>query len=145
MLALMKAGIASEMFGPLFKELFSAKNGSCFVPIQHNDMLETIDCLRQSRGVIVMAHPSVYGSITSLDDLIKAGIHGIELNHPRNTPQDRAVIREAAQQHGLLLTGGTDFHGYFAERDRLMALGSYAADDEQLERLLEKSEQLWQA
>lgn len=144
MLALMKSGYASEMFGELFKELFSAKSGSCFVPIKHNDVFETVDCLKQSGGVIVMAHPSVYGSIASLQDLIKAGIHGVEINHPRNKPQDIAVLREAAEQHHLLLTGGTDFHGYFAERSRFSKLGAYTADDTQLAALLEKSAELWQ-
>ena len=144
MLALMKAGCADEMFGDLFKALFSAKHGSCFVPIQHNDMLETVDVLHQSGGVIVLAHPSVYGSIASLEDLIKVGIHGVEINHPRNKPQDIAVLQEAVNRHGLLVTGGTDFHGYFAERNRFSPLGQYTASDEQLERLLEKSAALWQ-
>ncbi len=143
MLALMKAGFAGEIFGPLFKELFSSNGGSCFVPINHNDVFETMDYLRQSGGVIVMAHPSVYGSIASLEDLIKAGIHGVEINHPRNKPQDIAVLRQAAEQHNLLVTGGTDFHGYFSEHDRLKVLGSYTTDDEQLEKLLEKSAELW--
>lgn len=144
MLALMKAGYTTEIFGSLFKELFSAKNGSCSVPIKYNDVLETIDVLQQSGGVIVMAHPSVYGSIASLEDLIKAGIHGVEINHPSNKPQDIAILREAAAQHGLLVTGGTDFHGYFAQPRRLSVLGTYTTSDEQLERLWEKSAELWQ-
>lgn len=144
MLALMKAGFADEMFGSLFKELFNSKNGSCFVPIKHNDMFETMDYLKQSKGVIIMAHPSVYGSISSLEDMIKAGIHGVEINHPRNKPDDITALYQAAERHNLLVTGGTDFHGYFAEHDRMNVLGTYTASDEQLEKLLEKSAKLWQ-
>ena len=143
MLALMKAGYASEMFGDLFRELFHSRTGRCCVPVLHNDMLDTMDCLRQSGGVIVMAHPSVYGSIASLEDLIKAGIHGVEISHPCNKPEDVAVLRQAAAAHGLLTTGGTDFHGYFAERSRLLPLGSYTATDDELNCLLERSAQLW--
>lgn len=142
MLALMKAGYTNEMFGPLFKQLFSSKTGSCFVPIKHPDVFEAMKYLRESGGVIVMAHPSVYGSIASMEDLIKAGIHGIELNHPRNKPEDMKIISQAAEAHGLLLTGGTDFHGYFTHISRVRPLGSYTASDEQLNALLEKSAQL---
>lgn len=142
MLALMKAGYASEMFGDVFNQLFNSKTGSCFVSINHNDVFETMSCLRESGGVIVMAHPSVYGSIASLEDLIKAGIHGIELNHPRNKPEDKKIISQAAENHNLLLTGGTDFHGYFSNQSRIKPLGTCTASDEQLCTLLEKSAQL---
>ena len=46
MLALMKAGYAKEIFCPLFRQLFSAKGGSCFVPIAHNDMMDTVRYLK---------------------------------------------------------------------------------------------------
>ena len=143
MLALMKAGYASEMYGTLYRSLFHAKTGSCFVPFEDNDALEAVKVLRETGGVIVLAHPTVYGSIASLDDLIGAGIHGIELHHPDNTPEHKAAIAQAAQQHGLLLTGGTDFHGFFTETGRLKPLGTCTASDEQLAALLEKSAQLW--
>lgn len=143
MLALMKAGYAGEIFGELFKELFDSQNGSCYVPINHMDVFEVINSLRESGGVIVMAHPSVYRSIASLEDLIKAGIHGIELNHPRNNSEDKKIILQAAEQNALLLTGGTDFHGYFTPDNRRKPLGTCTASDEQLNALLQKSEQLW--
>ncbi len=134
MLALMKAGLAKEMYGELYRRLFNPKDGSCFVAVKQTDSLEAMRYLRESGGVIVLAHPSVYGSIAALDDLIKAGIHGIELNHPRNTPEHMQIIRQAAERHGLLLTGGTDFHGYFCESDRCLTLGSFTTTDEMIER-----------
>lgn len=143
MLALMKAGYTGDMFGDLFRNLFDSKTGSCYVPINHTDMFEVINCLRESGGVIVMAHPSVYGSIASLEDLIKAGIHGIEFYHPRNKPDDKKIIMQVAEQNGLLLTGGTDFHGYFTPSSSVNPLGTCTSSDEQLNDLLQKSEQLW--
>lgn len=137
MLALMKAGYASEMYGELYKKLFSRKDGICFVKPHQPDSLRAMNYLRESGGVIVMAHPSVYGSISSLDDLIRAGIHGIELNHPRNKPEHRPIIMQAAQQHGLLLTGGTDFHGCFCESKECYPLGSFTTSDEMLQRLIQ--------
>ena len=144
MLALMKAGYTDEMFGDLYRQLFSVKDGSCFVSVAYPDALEAMRCLRESGGVIVLAHPSVYGSIASLDDLIRAGLHGVELYHPRNTSEHQKMLLEAAAEHGLLLTGGTDFHGCFAEKSRLLPLGTCTASDEQFEVLMEKSARLWQ-
>lgn len=143
MLALMKAGYTREIFGPLFHELFSSRGGSCFVPIIHNDMMDTMRYLKESGGVIVLAHPSVYGSIASLGDLLEAGIHGVELHHPRNKPQDIALLQRTAAERGLLTTGGTDFHGCFSEADRLLPLGSYGADETEVAALLATSEALW--
>lgn len=140
--ALMKAGYTCEMYGDLYRRLFNRKNGICYVPVRQVDSLEAMRYLRESGGVIVMAHPSVYGSIGTLGDLIKAGIHGIELFHPRNTPEDMETIRQAAADNGLLLTGGTDFHGYFAEADRLNPLGAFTATDEMLARFDELSASL---
>ena len=142
LLALMKAGFATEMYGELYHRLFNRRDGLCYVPVEQVDSLEAMDYLRQSGGVIVMAHPSVYGSISTMDDLIRAGIHGIELNHPRNTPSDKKIIRAAAAEHNLILTGGTDFHGYFAEADRLNPLGTCTTSNQMLLRLDEISAKL---
>ncbi len=142
LLALMKAGYASEMYGELYHKLFNRRNGTCAVPVEQVDSLEAMEYLRQSGGVIIMAHPSVYGSIDTLDDLIRAGIHGIELHHPRNTPEHMKVIRQAAAEHKLLLTGGTDFHGYFVEENRRNPLGAFTTTDEMLRRLDELSAKL---
>lgn len=141
-LALMKAGYSSEMYGDLYRTLFNRRTGSCHVPVRQVDSLEAMKYLRESGGVIVMAHPSVYNSITTMSDLIHAGIHGIEIHHPRNTQEHKAIIRQAAADNGLLLTGGTDFHGYFAEEIQRHPLGSFTASDEMLARFDELSERL---
>ena len=141
-LALMKAGYTTEMYGELYKKLFNRRTGSCYVPVNQVDSLEAMSYLRESGGVIVMAHPSVYNSITTMSDLIRAGIHGVELYHPRNTQEHMTMIRQAASDHGLLLTGGTDFHGYFAEEIQRHPLGSFTATDEMLARFDELSAKL---
>ena len=58
------------------------------------------------------------------------------------TAEDMATIRQAAADHGLLLTGGTDFHGYFSEEVQRHPLGSYTASDEMLARFDELSAKL---
>lgn len=141
-LALMKAGYTNEMYGTLYHKLFNRRTGTCYVPVNQVDSLEAMSYLRESGGVIVMAHPSVYNSITTMSDLIRAGIHGIELYHPRNTQEHMAIIRQSAADHGLLLTGGTDFHGYFTEEIQRHPLGAFTTTDEMLARFDELSAKL---
>ena len=40
-----------------------------------------------------------------------AGIKGIELVHPSNTPEDMNYIKLYAEENGLFVTGGSDCHG----------------------------------
>lgn len=41
-------------------------------------------------------------------------IDGIEVYHPRNTREDQQELLTLCRQNGLLITGGTDFHGSYA-------------------------------
>jgi len=60
-------------------------------------------------------------------------IDGIEIFHPRNTEEDKAVLLELAQKHGLLITGGTDYHGH---HDDDKPIGTGLAPEKILDALL---------
>ena len=43
--------------------------------------------------MVVLAHPSVYHSMELARELIAAGrLDGVEIDHPRNTPEDKAEL-----------------------------------------------------
>jgi hypothetical protein len=72
--------------------------------------------IRRAGGVPVMAHPMAgrRGQLVTLDDiadLADAGMVGLEVDHRDNDPRDRQVLRDLAQELGLLITGASDFHG----------------------------------
>ena len=82
---------------------------------------ETIQLLRRSGAVPVLAHPYIYNRRgerkVSLDlehwlpRLRDAGLEGIEVYYP-NYPRDaRRHLLDLAVEHGMLITGGSDFHG----------------------------------
>ena len=51
-----------------------------------------LDLIKACRGVVVLAHPSVYHSMELARELIAAGrLDGVEIDHPRNTPEDKTV------------------------------------------------------
>ena len=81
------------------------------------DAAEGIGLIRRAGGVAVLAHPGVYFG----DDadrmarvagaLQEMGLAGIEAYYPEHTAITVSACRRVARQTGLLVTGGTDFHG----------------------------------
>lgn len=113
MLALMDIGYTDRIYSELYHQLFDSKTGSCHVPINYPDARTVAQEIRSAGGVIVMAHPFLYGGNHDLAaEMAEKGLlDGVELHHPRSTLQDREAVRALAQQYGLICTGGTDFHG----------------------------------
>ena len=44
-------------------------------------------------------------------ELKEAGLSGIETYYSTYTPVEEAYVESLAKKYGLILTGGTDFHG----------------------------------
>ena len=68
--------------------------------------------MRAHGGVPSLAHP---GTVSGLDDLlpklVAAGLAGIEVYYPDHSPTFVARCLGLARTHGLVTTGGSDFHG----------------------------------
>lgn len=134
MQVLYQYGLADGIYQQDYKALFGAKGGK----VLHNPRYEPVDTvlqtIRAARGVAVFAHPSTYNSMELVRQLAAQGrIDGVEVEHPRNTPQDKQELRRLAQQYGLLTTGGTDFHGMNTATPR--PLGLCRSTEEQIDRL----------
>ncbi len=137
MLALMSAGYADIMYGSLFRELFDSKKGLAYSPVSYPNVHEALEVVRASGGIPVLAHPSEYGSQALLQELAASGeIDGVEIWHPRNPSEEVPSFIETAEKYGLLMTGGTDFHG--GNTKKCLPLGSSTTPKEQWERLEER-------
>jgi hypothetical protein len=68
-----------------------------------------------------------------LPALVDAGLLGIEAYHADHTPRQRAAYATLAAELGLLVTGGTDFHGPSAPNP---ALGSIDLPEDAIRALL---------
>lgn len=127
-------GLADGIYRETYKKLFGAGRGRVLHEPQHQPVSEVLKVIRAARGVAVLAHPSVYKSMELARELIAEGrIDGVEIDHPRNTEEDRAELRALARAHGLLVTGGSDFHGLNAGTPR--PLGLCHTSDEEIARL----------
>lgn len=133
MQALMDLGLADGIYGALYKELFSCiPPGRVFHSPGYDPVQQVLQVAKQSRAVVVVAHPSVYKSMPLVRELAAAGlIDGIEIDHPRNTEEDKQECRELCRRYGLIHTGGTDFHG--SNTKHPLPLGSFVTAEDQIQ------------
>ncbi len=73
--------------------------------------LEALELIHQAGGVCVLAHPGLYGKDELIDQMIAKGMDGLEVYHPDHTADDEAHYLRMAEAKGLIITGGSDFHG----------------------------------
>jgi 3',5'-nucleoside bisphosphate phosphatase len=77
---------------------------------------EVIQTISAAGGLAVLAHPAhIEPCLAALPDLLRilipAGLAGIEVYHPAHSRQVVRELRNMAADYGLLLTGGSDYHG----------------------------------
>lgn len=114
---------------------FLAEGQPAFVPNDALTPAEAVELIHAAHGVAVLAHPCLFqGDLEVLfASMLAAGLDGIEVYHPDNPPAARSALLERARRHGLLVTGGSDFHGLSTDGDA--SLGSIALPAGLLEAL----------
>ncbi|OEU68342.1 MAG: phosphatase [Desulfobacterales bacterium PC51MH44] len=96
---------------------YLGKGKPAYVDRYRIDCVRAIEIILGAGGIPVLAHPFLLQIKNDdvLEDLIIAlkemGLKGIEVYYPEHTPELVAYYTEIANRHGLLMTGGTDFHG----------------------------------
>jgi predicted metal-dependent phosphoesterase TrpH len=77
---------------------------------------DAIATIKSAGGVAVIAHPfaSRRGQILTADsfqDLVAAGLDGIEVHHRDQNAAEQQVLTEIARELHLVTTGASDYHG----------------------------------
>ena len=78
---------------------------------------QAINIIRAAGGIPALAHPALLNIESDqkldalLQNLVKIGLAGIEVYYPGHSPQQIRQYTQLAKKYGLLMTGGTDFHG----------------------------------
>ena len=72
-----------------------------------------VERIRKAGGIASLAHPvRVREDVPAImPELCDAGLNAIEAYHSDHTPADTALYLDLAQKYGILVTGGSDFHG----------------------------------
>ena len=88
---------------------FIGDNSKAYVPTCELSVKEGIDLLRRNNCVVVLAHPTLLKPHIK-DFVISHEFDGFEGVYLRNKPGEEAEFRKIAQDRGLIITGGSDFH-----------------------------------
>lgn len=117
--ALMDAGHTDSIYGEVYDKLFSPEGGCAYVRMEYPDVREAAQLIRSAGGLAVLAHPAAYHNEALMEELTAEGLlDGIEVWHPDHSPEDVTRLLAFAETHGLLTTGGSDFHGMYSRTAR---------------------------
>ncbi|PCC24940.1 phosphatase [Glutamicibacter sp. BW78] len=102
------------------------------------DPVSAVELVRAAGGVPVFAHPmaELRGRVVEpevFDDMIEAGLLGLEIDHRDNSASGRRFLQSLAGRHDLIVTGSSDYHG----TGKPNRLGENSTSVEMLRRILE--------
>lgn len=124
--AMVKKGLVANIREAFDKYL---QNGRpAYVPHYRLQPTEAVALIRGAGGVPVLAHPKLIGDDNLVERLLtQLDFGGLEVFYPEHDEADTAKYQDVADAHGLLLTGGSDFHALpnrYPEE-----LGAFTVDD----------------
>lgn len=104
-----------------------------YVPKDLPQLAEVVALVRGVGGVSSAAHLKERGDPQSLAQLKGAGVDAVEIVHPAHEQRTRRRMEEQARRAGLLLTGGSDWHGESRVDEARGELGSVTVPEAWLE------------
>ena len=93
-------------------EKYLKKGKPAWVPKTKMSALEGVELIHQAGGLAVMAHPGLNRTDDIIPDLVAAGLDGIECFHTKHSTVMAERYLEIAEKYHLLVTGGSDCHGF---------------------------------
>lgn len=138
--ALVEAGVVPTVKDAFTDELIGS-GGRAYVEKHALHPADALTLIHRAGGVCVLAHPGTYRETDPVpeglvEELIDAGLDGIEAAHPEHLPEVEAAYVELAEHHGLIWTGGSDCHG---DRYDPVRLGCRSTAPEQFRRLRDRA------
>ena len=86
-------------------------NGPANVPRRRLTPIDAIAVIRRAGGVPVFAHPGLASRDELVPEMVAAGLMGIETYYAEHSAAQTAHYKDLCRQHGLIATGGSDYHG----------------------------------
>jgi 3',5'-nucleoside bisphosphate phosphatase len=93
-------------------ERFLKRGRPAWVPKFKMSAVEAIGLIHDSGGLAVMAHPGLNRTDEFIPELVEAGLDGIECFHTKHSTSLSEHYLMITDQYHLLVTGGSDCHGY---------------------------------
>ena len=103
-------------------ERFLGEDSPAYVPHRGAAPAEVVALIAKGGGAASLAHPGYRGAGPTqpkdhlVPELVEAGLLAIEAYHSSHDSAMQAHYVELAREHGLAVTGGSDYHGEGARR-----------------------------
>jgi 3',5'-nucleoside bisphosphate phosphatase len=92
-------------------DTYLSEESPYYEPRGDMDAREAIELVRDSGGVSVLAHPYHYGLVEYIPYLASQGLSGIEAFHSEHPLVVASYLERMGHEMGILVTGGSDYHG----------------------------------
>jgi 3',5'-nucleoside bisphosphate phosphatase len=89
---------------------FLATGKRAFVPRIGPSPADVFARIHASGGVASLAHPGLLARDELIPGFVQAGLDALEAHHSKHTPDDTKRYLAMAEQHGLAVSGGSDYH-----------------------------------
>lgn len=106
---LVRAGYVTSVQDAFEKWLATGR--PAFIPRTGPSPAAIVDAIHQAGGIASMAHPAVTRRDELIGPLVDSGMDAIEVYHSDHTPEDQQQYQLIAHRYGILVSGGSDFHG----------------------------------
>ncbi|MFA5138388.1 MAG: PHP domain-containing protein [Elusimicrobiota bacterium] len=111
---------------------YLSKGAPAYEPSMGPLVEEAISAIRKTGGWACLAHPGLLGKSLDIAPWVDQGLEGIEAFYPGHTQAQTGRFVEMAKRFGLLVTGGSDYHGPGTSR---VEIGSVPIPEEHLRRV----------
>ena len=103
--------LVSEAF-----EKYIGDGCKCYVGRFKVSPMEAVELIHAAGGIAVLAHPLLYHMNQTtlqhlIDELKEVHLDGIEAIYSTYTTGEEQYVKRLAKENGLLISGGSDFHG----------------------------------
>ncbi|MGN0771492.1 MAG: PHP domain-containing protein [Christensenellales bacterium] len=90
-------------------------NGLAYVPSKRITPMEGVKLIKNCKGLAILAHPLRFLQTGKFNDFVYGlkpfGLDGVEAYYPTHDEKTVRNITMIAKQNGMIVTGGTDYHG----------------------------------
>lgn len=134
MQALMENGFTDRISGELYDELFSPDSeGNILSDAVYEDVFAVLEEIHNAGGIAVLVKPHKLKNEKLLEQLLGAGLDGIEVYTPDMPEDKKAELARFAKKNKILATGGTNFKGLYNKN--VICVGDCDLPDECVQEL----------
>jgi len=90
---------------------FLAAGRPAYVDKARLEIADGIAMVHRAGGLAIIAHPGAEGRRERIEPLVPMGLDGLEVRHPSHAAEDVKRLDALAQHFGLVVSGGSDWHG----------------------------------